>query len=89
MLRELMTKNRSYRRYHQETPVEKQTLRELIDLARLCPSAGNLQPLKYFLSCDEKTNAQVFPHLRWAAYLKEWGWPEGGRTSRGVHCHSR
>jgi len=82
MLRELMTKNRSYRRFRQEIPVEKETLRELVDLARLCPSAGNLQPLKFVLACDEQANARIFPHLRWAAYLKEWTGPnEGERPS--------
>jgi len=82
MLRELLTKNRSYRRFRQEIPVEKETLRELVDLVRLCPSAGNLQPLKFFLACDAQSNARIFPHLRWAAYLKEWTGPnEGERPS--------
>lgn len=82
MLRDLLIKNRSYRRYRQDISVEKQTLRELVDLARLSPSAGNLQPLKFFLSCDGTTNAKIFPHLRWAAYLKDWAGPkEGERPS--------
>jgi nitroreductase len=82
MIKDLITKNRSYRRFHQEVPVEDQTLRELIDLARLSPSGANLQPLKYILSCDSQKNALIFPHLAWAGYLKDWPGPtEGERPS--------
>ena len=77
-IRELITKNRSYRRFRQETPVDMETLRELIDLARLSASASNLQPLKYLLSCDAQKNASIFPHLKWAGYLKDWPGPAEG-----------
>ena len=43
------------------TPVERETLRELVDLGRLSASGGNQQALKFFLVCDAETNAQVFP----------------------------
>jgi len=54
------------------------TLRELVDLARLSASGANRQPLKYILSCDPQKNALIFPHLRWAGYLKDWGGPAEG-----------
>ncbi len=78
MLNELIRKNRSYRRYYQEIPIDLSTLRELVDLARLSASGGNLQPLKYILSCDADRNTAIFPHLAWAAYLKEWTGPQEG-----------
>jgi len=82
MIRELVTKNRSYRRFHQEVPVERKTLRELVDLGRLSASAANLQPLKYILSCQPERNALIFPCLRWAGYIKDWRGPaEGERPS--------
>jgi len=82
MLRDIILKNRSYRRFHQSVRIEREQLLNLVELARLSPSAGNLQPLKYLLSSDEETNAKIFPHLRWAAYLKEWTGPkEGERPS--------
>jgi nitroreductase len=82
MLRDLILQNRSHRRFHQSATVEESLLRGLIDLARLSASAGNLQPLKYVMTCDPDANMKVFPHLRWAAYLKEWSGPaEGERPS--------
>jgi nitroreductase len=81
-LKELFLKNRSYRRFYQEVPIELETLRELVDLARLSASGANHQPLKYILSCDPEKNALVFPQLGWAAYLKDWPGPaEGERPS--------
>jgi hypothetical protein len=58
--------------------IERQTLEELVDLARLSASAANLQPLKYILSHEPQENAKIFPHLKWAAYLKEWPGPSAG-----------
>jgi nitroreductase len=82
MLRELILKNRSYRRFHQEVAIDTETMRELVDLARLSGSGANLQPLKFMLVSDPKTNAAVFPHLGWAGYLREWPGPvEGERPS--------
>lgn len=82
MLRDLVRKNRSYRRFYQEVAVELETLRELVDLARLSASGANRQPLKYFLSCDPDQNAAIFPNLGWAGYLEDWAGPvEGERPS--------
>ncbi|MBA7658434.1 hypothetical protein ES703_66385 [subsurface metagenome] len=82
MLRDLIVKNRSYRRFYQEVPIDMATLKELVDLARLSASAANKQPLKYILSCQPEKNALIFPCLRWAGYLKDWRGPaEGERPS--------
>lgn len=82
MLRDLILRNRSYRRFYEDVAIEEGTLRELVDLARLSPSSGNLQPLKYILSCDPVKNALIFPHLMWAGYLRDWPGPgEGERPS--------
>ncbi len=82
MLKELVLRNRSYRRFHEEAEVDGHTLRELVDLARLSASARNRQPLKYVLSCARETNELIFPHLGWAGYLAEWSGPvEGERPS--------
>jgi nitroreductase len=78
MLKDLITRSRSYRRFYQDQPVDLQTLRELVDLARLSPSGANFQSLKYILSCDPAKNAAIFEHLAWAGYLKEWPGPQEG-----------
>ncbi|UCC65330.1 MAG: nitroreductase family protein [Anaerolineae bacterium] len=84
-LRDLVLKNRSYRRFDQETAIKLETLKELVDLARLSASASNRQPLKYVLSSDSQKNAVIFPHTRWAGFLKDWPGPsEGERPSAYV-----
>jgi len=85
MLKSLIKKNRSYRRFYQEHNIPFKTLKELVDLARLSPSGGNLQLLKFFLSNKPENNKLIFPHLKWAGYLKDWNGPkEGERPSAYV-----
>ena len=82
MLRDLVLKTRSYRRFDEAAPVEKQTLVELVDLPRLTASGMNRQPLKYILSWEAKENEMIFPHLGFAGGLKDWDGPaEGERPS--------
>ncbi|MBW2624544.1 MAG: nitroreductase, partial [Deltaproteobacteria bacterium] len=64
MIRDLVLKNRSYRRWHQDEVIEYETLKEFVDLARLCSSAANRQALKYIISNDLEKNALIFPYLR-------------------------
>lgn len=81
--RQLVLKNRSYRRFYQDVRIAPDVLNELVDLARVTASARNLQPLKYYLTNCPGQNALVFPNLRWAGYLKEGGIdiPDGERPS--------
>jgi nitroreductase len=84
-IKELVLRNRSYRRYHQDIAIDLETLRELVDLGRLSASGRNMQPLKYILSCDPERNASIFQHLGWAFHLKDWPGPsEGERPSAYV-----
>lgn len=50
-------------------------LEELVDGARLAPSAANLQPLKYLVVDEAVLLRKVFPTLRWAAYIAPAGDP--------------
>lgn len=78
MLKDLVLKTRSYRRFNQNVQVDRETLVELIDLARQTASGSNAQPLKYYLSCSSEQNALIFSCLKWAAYLTDWEGPEEG-----------
>ena len=82
MIKDLVLKNRSYRRFYQEVTIDLETLKELIDLARMSASANNIQPLKYILSNESSKNDLIFSYLGWAGYLSDWPGPaEGERPS--------
>jgi nitroreductase len=78
MIADLIKANRSCRRFQQDKPLTHETLRRFVELARLVPSAQNLQPLKYILSSKPEKNSLIFPCLAWAGYLKEWPGPAEG-----------
>jgi nitroreductase len=82
MLKELVLKNRSYRRFDQKAAISTETLRELVDLARCSASATNRQPLKYILSNEPEKNSLIFETVAWAGLLRDWPGPaEGERPS--------
>ncbi len=78
MLSDLVKKNRSYRRFDQSIAISTSELKELVSLARLSASGKNLQPLKYIISNNSKTNLDIFSLLKWAGYLEEWDGPKEG-----------
>ncbi|MDX9828593.1 MAG: nitroreductase family protein, partial [Spirochaetia bacterium] len=78
MIRQLVLRSRSYRRFIEVKSIPKKTLRDLVDLARLSPSAANMQNLRYWLVESGPACDKVFPCLKWANYLKEWGGPQSG-----------
>ena len=78
MLKNLVLKNRSYRRFYEDQSVDLDTLKELVNLARLTPSAANKQPLKYMFIHAQAERDAIFPCLLWAGALKDWSGPEEG-----------
>jgi len=78
MIKDLILKNRTYRRFYQSERISAEQLREWVDLARNSASARNSQSLKYILSTDESFNVQIFELLGWAGYLTTWPGPEEG-----------
>lgn len=77
-LRDLVVKNRSYRRFDESFRIDENTILNLIDLARLSASARNQQSLKYVISTNDPLNSKIFECLAWAGYLTDWGGPEAG-----------
>ncbi len=78
MIRDLIIKNRSYRRFVQNHKIPTEVIKEWIELARFSASGRNSQPLKYVISNTEETNAKIFTTLGWAGYLTSWHGPEEG-----------
>lgn len=81
--RELVLKNRSTRAFDPERRISREELEQLVELARLTPSAVNLQPLKYLLSWQEETNALILAHTAWAGLLKDISLPPEGKGPAG------
>ena len=77
MIKDLVLKNRTYRRFYEDAAITREQLTGLIELARTSSSAANAQPLKFYLSAGEK-NEEIFQCLGWAGYLKSWPGPEEG-----------
>ena len=67
--REAIRGRRTVRRFTQ-TPIPEAILDELLDLARLAPSAANLQPLEFLLVDEAAGRDALFAHLKWGAYVK-------------------
>jgi nitroreductase len=77
-LKDLFLKTRTCRRFDETHRISLETLENLVDLARLSPSGGNRQPLKFLLCHTPEECEKIFPYLAWAAYLNDWPGPEKG-----------
>ncbi|MEL7589204.1 MAG: nitroreductase family protein [Prolixibacteraceae bacterium] len=78
MLKDLVRRNRTYRRFDEADRIPHDVLKDCIELARLSASARNAQPLRYVLITEEALCGQVFPLLAWAGYLRDWDGPAPG-----------
>lgn len=76
MLRDLILKNRSYRRFNNQIKLRPEQIETWIDLARFTASGRNMQPLKYAVVTHPLLCEKVFPLLGWAGYLNDWKGPE-------------
>lgn len=68
MVSSLMKNRRSIRRFSPRR-VKYESLLNMVDCARLAPSAANKQPLKYAV-IDGENAIKMFPHTAWAGYSK-------------------
>ena len=74
-LRNIIEKNRSYRRFDNNRRISCEEFSTLIQNASQVASAANLQNLRYVISNSKKTNDEIFRCLNWAGYLSEWTGP--------------
>lgn len=75
---ELILRTRSYRRFHENTPVPTSTLRELAELARIAQSPWNRQAVKFLFCNRPEKNAEIFRLLGWASKMPDWPGPSEG-----------
>lgn len=82
---------RSVRVFDEDRCPSEETLRHFADCARVAPSAGNMQVLKYKICADPETVKKIRPLTRWAGYIKDKKLPPDGKepTAFIVICHDR
>ena len=73
--KELVIKNRSFRRFDSGKNISNDELLDIVDTARLTPSGGNLQSMRFKVVNDPEGSEKVFSTLKWAAYLRDWDGP--------------
>jgi nitroreductase len=83
MIEALIGKNRSYRRFDEQSRISEEQLRAWVNLGRLSASGANNQPLKYLFSTDSDKNKAIFSTLAWAGALKDWPGPSEGERPTG------
>ncbi|MGD9344834.1 MAG: nitroreductase family protein [Candidatus Aminicenantes bacterium] len=59
--------------------ISRDILENCVDTGRLAPSAANLQPLEFIVVDDARITKEVFPCLKWAAYIAPEGNPRPGQ----------
>lgn len=91
MIKELVKSARSYRAFDESVKVDRDTLLDLVDTARLTSSGRNLQPLKYRLIYTAEECATLLPLTAWAAALRDIKLPPEGKapTAYIIICHDK
>ena len=92
MLKDLVLAARSFRKYDQTHEVKEETLRGLIDIARISNSGTNLQPFKYKIVTERSLVDQVFSVTKWGARYKNYSGPADGERATAyivICCDTR
>lgn len=80
---EIVLKNRSYRGYDESRKVTREELVELVNLARLTPSAMNGQPFSYYVAWEKAQLDIIQPLTKWGAALPQMTLPHEGKCPTG------
>ena len=68
---EAMQLRRSIRKFRPE-PVPGHLLKQIVNIARLYPSGGNLQPVRFAIVTKPELTGSIFADLGWAMYLPDY-----------------
>ncbi len=74
---ELILSRRSIRQFKPD-PINRETLKKLVNAARLAPSGANRQPLEFLIVDENQVKSDLFPSLKWAGYITPRGNPKLG-----------
>ena len=77
-VKDIIEGRRTVRQFRRE-PVARAALEGFVDAARVAPSAANMQPLEFVVVDDRAVCAEIFPCLKWAAYIAPAGDPKPGQ----------
>ena len=77
-INDVILSRRSIRQFRSD-PIPGSILEQLVNAARLAPSAANRQPLEYVIVDQPQVCQKVFPCLKWAAYISPEGNPLPGQ----------
>lgn len=76
---DIVYKRRTIRRFKSDS-IALETLKKLIDFARIAPMARNIQALEFIIVHNSEMREQMFPLVNWAASLpQDQRVPEKGR----------
>lgn len=78
MLKELIKKNRTYRRFDESVRIERLQIEHWLSVVRYTASMRNVQPLKYIIITDPEECNYLTEMATWAGYLPEWDGPSEG-----------
>lgn len=88
MIKDIVKLSRSRRSFRPNVEISREVLIELVDTARYCPAAMNLQVLKYRIVTDKDEIAAMLGITRWASSLSIKLPPENHEPSAFiVICH--
>lgn len=68
---EAIKNRRTVRIFNQES-IDRDCIIKMIDSARLSPSAGNVQSLKYAIIDSLEDRKAIFSYIKYAAYIDDW-----------------
>jgi len=80
MLKDLIVASRSYRSFDPTVKIDRDTLLEWVDCARLSPSSINLQMLKFRLVTSADECDLMLQNTRWAGKIKDQKLPPEGHA---------
>jgi len=75
---DLIMSRRTIRQFKPES-IPRALLTDMMNAARMAPSAANRQPLEFIAVDDPEIRNRIFPCVKWAAYIAPEGDPKPGQ----------